>query len=100
MLNQSHALSGQIAQSTPTLRIDISSRQYAEPHQVREPKGIMLVVGVLESVVLHYRSGVHQTHLVPRLHQPIDQPIPIEGRLDRHRNQLRPERLQRSFGDR
>jgi hypothetical protein len=71
MLNQSHALSGQIAQSALALRIDVSGRQYAEPHQVRKPKSIMLIVAVLESVVLHYRSRVHQTHLVPRIHQPI-----------------------------
>ena len=60
----------------------------------------MLVVRVLESVVLNNRPRVHQAHLVPRIHQPIDQPIPIEGRLYRDRHELRPKRLQRRLADR
>ena len=100
MLYQAHALTGQVAQPSLALGVDIPGRQDPESHQVRKPERVMLVVRVLESVVLNNRPSVHQAHLVPRIHQPIDQPVPIEGRLYRHSHELRPEWLQRRLGDR
>jgi hypothetical protein len=68
MLNQAHALTGQIAQPSLALRVDIPGRQDPESHQVRKPEGVMLVVRVLESVILNNRPRVHQAHLVSRIH--------------------------------
>ena len=47
-----------------------------------EPSSIGVVVGVLESRVLLDRGGVGQMKLVPFIHQPVDQPVPVVGRLD------------------
>ena len=73
------ALASQVPQASFALRVDIPGGKDPQSHQVCQPESVMLVVRVLQSVVLNNSSRVHQAHLVPRTHQPIDQPIPIEG---------------------
>ena len=47
-----------------------------------EPTGVVTVVGVLQSVVLFDRTGVRQVKPIAGIHQPVDQPVPVEGRFD------------------
>ncbi len=56
---------------------------------VSDPFGL-LIVAVLQTVVLRNRGGVNQMHGIAMIHQPIDQPVPVVGRLHRHADQLFP----------
>jgi hypothetical protein len=52
--------------------------------------GVAAVVAVLEAVVLRNGGGVDQVHGIAVIHQPIDQPVPVAGRLHRHADPVVP----------
>jgi hypothetical protein len=60
-------------------RVDGASRQDSQTQEMSEPTSVVPIVGVLEALVLAHRRGVDQRHLVPVLHQAIDQPVPVVG---------------------
>ena len=47
--------------------------------QVRQVARIGLVVAVLDAGILRYRACMREADIEPRVHQPIDQPIPVVG---------------------
>jgi len=47
-----------------------------------QPARIALIVGILESLVLMNRCRVDEVHPIALFHQPLDQPVPVLGRLD------------------
>ncbi len=47
-------------------------------------EGVVTVVTVLESLILNHLGGVDQIDRITGLHQSIDQPVPVEGGLDRN----------------
>jgi hypothetical protein len=46
---------------------------------------IGLVVALLQAGILRNRRSVHQPNIHARIDQPVDQPVPVVGRLDRER---------------
>ena len=94
MLHESHPPAGEVAKAALRLGVDVARRQDAQPHQMREPERVVLIVGVLEPAVLLHRRSAHQAHLVSGVHQAVDQPVRIERRLDRNRRQPRAKRLE------
>src|SRR3972149_2830405 len=75
-------------------RVNVAGREYAETPQVCQVNRVVPVVGVLEPLVLFDRRGVDQLDRVARFHHTIDEPVPVEGRLNGHRDDAISERLQ------
>jgi hypothetical protein len=76
-------------------RINVARGKQPQAKQVREPLRIMLIVGVLEPTVLRKRWGMGEVDVVARLHEPIDEPVPIIGGFNDHTLHRSPIRLQR-----
>jgi hypothetical protein len=66
MLHQAHPLSGQVPQPALAVGVDVSRRQNAEAHQVREPERIVLIVDVLQQRC----SPAAPRSLPPSTHRP------------------------------
>jgi len=58
--------------------------QHAQSQHLGQPASVGTVIGILETVVLLHRCGVGQMHPVAGLHQPVDEPVPVIGRLYHH----------------
>jgi hypothetical protein len=71
------ALAEQIPQRPVGLRIDVPGRQQPEPQKVRQPAGVVLIVRVFQPAVLRQRGDMREVHDVARVHQAVDEPIPI-----------------------
>ena len=87
-VHQLHPLAGQIAHRAVFPRQDRAGRQDPQSQQMGEVTRIRLVAAVLEPVVLFDRGGVGQMHAETGILEPIDQPIPVVGRLDHDAGQL------------
>jgi hypothetical protein len=60
-----------------------------------QPASVVAIVDVLETLVLPHGRGVDELYVVAALHQPIHQPVPIEGGLHCDGRQLLLVGLQR-----
>ena len=87
-VHQLHALARQIAHDAMLPRQDRARRQDSQPQQVGQVLRIRLVAAVLETVVLLDRSSVCEMHVEASILQPVDQPIPVVGRLDHDAGQI------------
>src|SRR5688572_31531477 len=80
------ALAQKIAYRPLFFRIDVALRQNSQPQNVGKPASVGMIVSVLQSLVLLDRSRVGQMNAMSLVHQAVDQPVPVEGRL--HDNAL------------
>jgi len=82
-----HALARQIAHGTMFRRQDSAGWKDAQSQQVRQMAGIGFVAAVLQTIIFLDRVGVGEENPVASSLQAIDQPVPVERRLDHHTRQ-------------
>jgi hypothetical protein len=66
------SLPEQISNRAIFFRVDISLRENAKSQHLGQPKGVMLIVRILESGVFLDLHGICKMHLVALFHQDID----------------------------
>ena len=60
-----------------------------------EPTCVVTIVGVLQPLILFDSPGVGQVEAIARIHESIDEPVPVEGRLDHDAHEFIPMRLKK-----
>ena len=76
------ALAQQIAERAGCFGIDVAGGKHPEAEEMRQPSGIVPIVGVFQAAVLRERGRMGEVYRVPGIHEPIDEPVPIIRRLD------------------
>jgi hypothetical protein len=79
--HQSHASAEKIPHRPAFGIVDVASRQDPKSEQLGQKVRIILVVGVLDAFVLVDLGRIGQDHRESGGLEPIDQPVPVEGRL-------------------
>ena len=72
LTHQPPAFAQQIAYRTLLFRVNVAGGQDAKPHLLRQPEGIMSIVGVLEPLVLAHLGCVDQLDGITRLSEAIN----------------------------
>ena len=67
---------------------------HIQAQQLGQVAGIGFIAAVLESGVVLDRRRVRKLNRIARFHQSIDQPVPVEGRLDHDPGEVVAKRLE------
>jgi hypothetical protein len=88
LLHQASPLAQQVPQRPLLARVDVAFGQHADPQHVRQPTSIGTIVGMLETLVRLHGTRMGQVNPVARIHQAVDQPVPVESRFHRNPDKL------------
>ena len=82
--HQVRAFAHDSAHRSRSLWVDEPCGQHAQSSHMGQPAGLRMVIRILQAAVWVHRRRVGSGHPGGRRHQPIDEPVPVGGRLHHH----------------